>query len=428
MIEDNLVESPLSEGLKDIKTIGRYEIIHKIGQGASGVVYKGQDPYINRSVAIKVSLPSSRKARERFFIEAQSAGRLNHPNIVSIYDAGEFNNYCYITMGYIDGKTLKGFCLHDKLLPVARTMELILRVCNALDYAHRNGVIHKDIKPPNIMLDKIGIVKITDFGIAQFTEQTAEKGIFGTPSYMSPEQIKDEIAVIPSDVFSLGCVMYEMLTGIVAFGGDNDFSIMYKIVNEDPTPILNIRPELPKIMGDIIKKALSKKFQDRYQTCLEFAYDLRLALRALNRTGNNEKLTDISEQFSSIPFFRNFTKQDISNLISINNIIKVKKGAVILSEGDIDDIFFIVLSGKVKIMRQNQTLAIIKQGESFGEMAYIGGQIRIATVSAETNCILLKIIPEMLDSAPVKTQILFYKNFSMTLVQRLSKATIHKKE
>ncbi len=428
MIKDNFVESKLSAGLKDIKTIGRYEIIHKIGQGASGIVYKGQDPYINRPVAIKISLPSSRKARERFFIEAQSAGRLNHPNIVSIYDAGEFNNYCYITMEYIDGKTLKGFCHHDKLLPVAKAMELILRVCNALDYAHRNGIIHKDIKPPNIMLDKIGIVKITDFGIAQFTEQTAEMGIFGTPSYMAPEQIKDEIAVIPSDVFSLGCVMYEMLTGIVAFGGDNDFSIMYKIVNEDPIPILNIRPDLPKIMGDIIKKALSKQFQDRYQTCLEFAYDLRLALNALNRAGNNGKAPDISEQFSNIPFFRNFTKQDINSLISINNIIKIKKGDIILSEGDIDDIFFIVLSGKVKIMRQNQTLAIIKQGESFGEMAYLGGQMRVATVIAETNCILLKIIPEMLDSAPAKTQVLFYKNFSLTLVQRLSKATMHEKE
>ncbi|MBW2623188.1 MAG: serine/threonine protein kinase, partial [Deltaproteobacteria bacterium] len=272
----------LNLDLEDVQTIGRYEIMGKLGQGGTGIVYLGKDPYIKRYVAVKISQPTSDRARERFFIEAQSAGRLNHPNIVAIHDAGIYRDFCYITMEYIEGPTLEKYCRKKNLLPLDRVIEIIFSVCHALDFAHQQGVIHRDIKPSNIMLDKQGNVKITDFGIAQLTEQTAKMGIFGTPSYMSPEQLTDTIAKTESDVFSLGCVLYELLTGRQAFSGDNFFSIMYKIVNEEPEPLLKVRPELPAILEEITHKAIAKDVKERYQSCSDLAYYLRVAMHGLS--------------------------------------------------------------------------------------------------------------------------------------------------
>src|SRR4030043_251018 len=191
--------------LEGIETIGRYQIIRKLGQGGAGVVFLCKDPFIKRRVAIKISQTPTDRARERFLVEAQSAGQFNHPNIVSIYDVGVQNNFCYMTMEYIEGDTLEKFCLKKHRLPLRRVIEIALNVCSALDYSHKRGIIHRDIKPANIMIDKDGIVKIADFGIAQMTESTVVSGFFGTPSYMSPEQLKEEPIGYQSDIFSWGC-------------------------------------------------------------------------------------------------------------------------------------------------------------------------------------------------------------------------------
>ena len=207
------VDTQFLTDLSDIKTIGRYEIISQIGQGSMGLVYLGRDPYIKRNVGIKISRPAAdvgkekaERYRERFFIEAQSAGRLMHPNIVSIYDAGMHKDFCYMAMEYIDGPTLKTFCNNNQLLPVSNVVEIMFIACKALDHAHKMGVIHRDIKPLNIMLKKSGHIKITDFGIAQIkSEQIASRGIVGSPSYMSPEQVRQKPVENRTDIFSLGC-------------------------------------------------------------------------------------------------------------------------------------------------------------------------------------------------------------------------------
>ncbi|MBW1702088.1 MAG: serine/threonine protein kinase, partial [Deltaproteobacteria bacterium] len=234
--EASLVDTKFLTELSDIKTVGRYEIIAKLGQGSMGMVYLGRDPYIKRNVGIKVSRHATDvvgqdidRYREKFFVEAQSAGRLVHPNIVAIYDAGMYKDFCYVTMEYINGYTLKKFCRKDYFLPVSKVVEIMFAACNALDYAHKKGVVHRDIKPSNIMLDKTGHLKITDFGIAQIkSEQTASKGIIGSLNYMSPEHVREKRIEDRSDIFSLGSVLYELLTGEKAFFGENDFSIMYK--------------------------------------------------------------------------------------------------------------------------------------------------------------------------------------------------------
>ena len=433
--EASPVDTQFLADLSDIKTVGRYEIIGKLGQGSMGVVYLGRDPYINRKVSIKISRPSSDvvgekadKYRERFFLEAQSAGRLMHPNIVAIYDAGMYKDFCYITMEYIDGPTLEKSCHKNALLPVSKVVETLFAACKALDYAHKKGVIHRDIKPSNIMLNKAGDVRITDFGIAQIkSEQTTSKGIIGSPSYMSPEQVKEEPVEDKSDIFSLGCVLYELLAGEKAFPGENYFSIMYKITNEEPVPIRDIRPEVPEIVAKITRKALAKDSNQRYQTCMDFAYDLRVALRGLKGITTSDKVENVIDYVHSVPFFENFNKEQVKEILNASNIIKVLKEKIIVAEGEIDDSFYIILSGKAVVQKHNRPIATISRGECFGEMSYLSGESRAATVVAETDCILMKISATLLDKSSESIQLLFLKNFAMTLLRRLSKSIEAKK-
>ncbi|CAB5126260.1 Serine/threonine protein kinase [Olavius algarvensis associated proteobacterium Delta 3] len=381
----------------------------------------GRDPYIDRLVAIKLSKTSD-EYLESFFLEAQSSGRLNHPNIVAVYDAGVYEEYCYIAMEYLRGDTLEARCHKDRLLPADRAVGIIFTICTALEYAHQRGVIHRDVKPSNIMFNDSEEVKITDFGIAQVTDNTAPLGIFGTPSYMPPEQLKEEIVGPQGDIFSLGCVLYELLSGQKAFSGANNFSIMYKITHEDPPPLLSIRPDLPPILEDITRKAIAKDLKARYQSCGDLAYDLRVALRGLTGTPVDEKLTDIIDYVHHVPFFVNFTKDQVRELIAASNIVKVPSGKVIVEESEIDDSFYIILSGKTQVKKANAPIASLGGGECFGEMSFISGQARSASVVAVTNCALLKISATLLDRSSKSIQLLFYKNFARTLVRRLAKS------
>jgi serine/threonine-protein kinase len=426
------VDGDLMRELSDLRKVGRYEIVGKLGQGSMGVVYLGKDPYINRHVGIKISRPAAgvieekaNKYRERFFIEAQSAGRLMHPNIVAIYDAGMHEDFCYITMEYIDGPTLQSFCRQDALLPFSRVAEIIFAACKAIDYAHKKGVIHRDIKPSNIMLNKAESVRITDFGIAQIkTERTASEGIIGSPSYMSPEQVREAPVEERSDIFSLGCVLYELLCGEKAFSGDNEYAVMYKIANEDPEPVRRIRADVPEVLARITKKALEKDPNRRYQACADFAYDLRVALRGLKGTGKTAKVKaeDVVDYVHSVPFFERFERDHVKQVLQASSIIKFPKGRVMVAEGDIDDSFFIILSGRAAVQKSDRTIAVIGRGECFGEMSYLSGEARAATVTADTDCILMKISATLLDKSPESIQLIFLKNFAMTLLRRLSRS------
>ncbi len=415
------------EDLSEFKSVGRYEIIGKLGRGSMGVVYRGRDPYIGRDVGIKIARPSANvaargieKFREKFFREAQSAGRLLHPNIVAVYDAGMHKDFYYITMEYVDGPSLRRYC-RKNLLPLSRVVEVMFMVCKGLDCAHRMDILHRDIKPSNILLTKSGVAKIADFSIAQIkSEQTVTKGIVGSPSYMSPEQVKEEPLDDRSDIFSLGSVLYELLTGKLAFPGDNYFSIVYKISNEEPVPIREIRPDVPEVLERVVKKAHAKDRMERYQTCMDLAYDLRVALRGINGGTRNEKVDDVIDYVFNVPFFENFSKDQVNEVLNTGNIIKFPKGNVMVTEGEIDDSFFIILSGIAVVWKEDKIIAKIGRGECFGEMSYLSGQVRAATVSADTDCILLKVSATLLDKSPESMQLLFLKNFAQAVIRRLS--------
>ena len=265
--------------------LGRYQVEKELGKGAMGVVYLGRDPKINRVVAIKTMALSQEfeadeleEVKERFFREAETAGRLNHPHIVTIYDAGEEHDLAYIAMEFLKGKDLTPFTKPDRLLPPAQVFEIIARSADALDFAHQQGVVHRDIKPANMMYEQeSGSLKITDFGIARITDSSKTKTgmVLGTPSYMSPEQLSGMKVDGRSDLFSLGATFYQLLTGQLPFRADSMATLMYKIANEEHAPATLLRPDLPECVDAVINKALQKNIDVRYQRGAEMAAEIR---------------------------------------------------------------------------------------------------------------------------------------------------------
>ena len=271
--------------------LGRYQIQRELGKGAMGVVYLGKDPKIGREVAIKTMALADeyegdelQEVKDRFFREAESAGRLDHPNIVKMYDAGEEHDLAYIAMEFIKGKDLAIFTKNPNLLPFEKVMSIIERVAAALDHAHKLNIVHRDIKPANIMYDvDTDIPKITDFGIARVTDSSKTKTgmVLGTPSYMSPEQLSGKKIDGRSDLFSLGVMMYQMTCGRLPFEGESMTQLMFAIANEPHPNILEMNPALPEYMKDLVDQALAKKFEERFQTGAEFA----AAIRTYRQTG-----------------------------------------------------------------------------------------------------------------------------------------------
>ena len=275
-----------------ISTLGRYKIISEIGQGAMGVVYKAVDPIIDRTVAIKtINLNLSRQELEeyeaRFQQEIKAAGRLNHPNIVTIYDVGKTESVAYMAMEFLEGKELKDMIISGQIPPVDAVVDIIAQVADGLWFAHQQDIVHRDVKPSNIMVMKGGIAKITDFGIARLPNsavKTMTGLILGSPRYMSPEQVIGKAIDARSDIFSLGVVLYEALTGVAPFDGDNVNAIMYATVNTTPPPPSSHNRVIPPMLDLIAAKAMAKLLEDRYQSVKEFGDDLREVRRQIDST------------------------------------------------------------------------------------------------------------------------------------------------
>jgi len=262
---------------------GRYQIVSELGRGSMGVVYQGFDPIIGRTVAIKTMLTEGfapaefEEYKARFQREAQSAGILAHPNIVTVYDFGEDSGVLYLAMEFLEGKSLQALVEEQTILPVETIIPMYEQVCSALDHAHRHRIVHRDIKPANIMILESGLVKVTDFGIAKMMSMgmTQAGQILGTPNYMSPEQVKGRSVDGRSDIFSLGVILYELVTGEKPFGGQNITTVIYKIINENPISPRELDATIPVGLSYVIQKALAKSQDERYQTCRELAEDLR---------------------------------------------------------------------------------------------------------------------------------------------------------
>ncbi|MCK4709897.1 MAG: serine/threonine protein kinase, partial [Gammaproteobacteria bacterium] len=279
LLDGNSIEKPM---------LGRYQVEKELGKGAMGIVYLGRDPKINRVVAIKTMALAQEfeadeleEVKERFFREAETAGRLSHPNIVTIFDAGEEHDLAYIAMEFLKGADLAPHVKKDSLLDMKTVVSIVIRAAEGLAFAHAQNVVHRDIKPANLMYEaESDSLKITDFGIARITDSSKTKTgmVLGTPSYMSPEQLAGKKVDGRSDLFSLGVMLYQMLCGTLPFKADSMASLMFKITNDEAPDILTYRQDIPACLIPIINKALVKDTNERYQTGIDFANDLKLCL------------------------------------------------------------------------------------------------------------------------------------------------------
>jgi eukaryotic-like serine/threonine-protein kinase len=273
----------------DTRKLGRYEIVGELGKGAMGVVFCARDPLLDRTVAIKtvnMELAQDEMAEyeARFYQEAKAAGGLNHPNIVIIYDIGKSEKIAYMAMELLQGKELKTLLASGKPLPIPFAVDVAAQMAEGLAYAHEHGIVHRDIKPANIMIVRGELVKITDFGIARMRTanvQTQVGIVLGSPRYMSPEQVAGKRAEPRSDLFSVGVILYEMITGKPPFNGEDVTSVMFQILNFVPPPPSTVNPEVPEILDFIVAKTIAKAPGDRYGNTRELAHDLRDCQRRL---------------------------------------------------------------------------------------------------------------------------------------------------
>lgn len=418
--------------------ISKYSIGPRMGSGTCGVVHRALDTILGREVAIKLSpvgevhattgkVPGAQKAYQT---EVFAAGQLRHPNIVTVYDAGQFEELNYIIMEVIDGDSLKKFGKGQKQLPVYRAIEIICECCKALDYSHRQDIVHRDIKPANIMVSEDGRVKILDFGIAVGLSENSglsRRGpTLGTPNYMSPEQIMGKDLGPASDFYSLGTVLFELLTGKQLFKAKK-VKELFKIVVHQPAPRLaDIRPDLPKGLSDFLEKILKKDPEERYQSGVEM-------IDALSGYIEHFKVIEelVEPQRSWLPrlqtlgFFKGFSDADIARLLSETRIVEFATGDELLADGNRDRQLLILADGVVSAGTGNLTALRLQQiygaGETLGESGFIHGNFEKLRYRAVCPVTAIEVSAESLSALQPKLHLHYYKRVSDILLARMTR-------
>jgi serine/threonine protein kinase len=411
--------------------IGKYEVLSELGRGATAVVYLAEDTFNERKVAIKVQVkdesagPEEARRFEKLFLnEAAMVGKLSHPNIVGVFDAVVDGEQQYIVMEYVGGGSLKKFCSETNLLPLRQAVLVVFKACRALDYAFQNGVIHRDIKPQNILLSDRDDIKISDFGTAQISQATHTQidGFVGSPAYMAPEQINEEPPSVQTDIYSLGVTMYELLTGRLPFLAANSVAMINKILNEEPTPIKAIRPDLPDALVRIVEMAMAKDPAKRYPAWYAMARDLADTFPQLEKYSFEISSAEKFNALRRLEFFKDFRDSELWEVLRGALWETHGREENLLLEGDVGHAFFIIVSGQVKVMKDGKLLNVLKEGDCFGEMAYLSGDRarRTASISAVSEVQLLKVQDVQLEQLSDACQLRFNRVFLRTLIERLA--------
>jgi len=413
--------------------IGKYEIVRKLGTGATSTVYLAVDPFNKQQVAIKLfdlekllDHSNAKKYRKLLMTEASLAGKLSHPHIAQIQDAVMEGDLNYMVMEYVDGSTLEQYTELDNLLPISAIAEIIYKCCKALEYAQYQGVIHRDIKPANILLQGKTNIKISDFGAAvlRSSKTTTQVAGVGSPAYMSPEQVQERTLTHQTDIYSLGAVMYHLLTGSLPFDVNNSLSMIYHILNVDPLPPSKLRHDIPPELDAIVQRAMEKDTAKRYQTWDEFARDLvgffSYAAPVQEEVFETEKFDTIR----SLAFFRNFSDAELWEMLRISKWHKVPDEEYILHEGETGRSFYILAQGTVRVAKHDKLLNVLNRGDCFGEMAHLSENdfIRDTDVIAQEDVVLIEIDPDMIMHTTTECRLLIGDAFLRLLVKRLSMA------
>ncbi len=418
----------MSEGQKKL---GKYAILGVAGRGGMGTVYRGHDPVIDRKVAIKVYTASevefgSEIAQKMFLNEAQVVGALDHPNILRIYDAGNFKGRPYIAMEYVEGlRTLGPYCKPDALLPMEYVIRIVQRCAQALDYAHRNDVTHRDIKPDNIMLTVDDDVKIVDFGVAERKHKRSDDSFqtVGTPTYMSPEQAKGEVVAGQSDLYSLGVILYQLLTGNVPFKAPGLAALSILITTKDAKPVREIRADIPIELEAIVSQAMAKSLDSRYKTGEEMSADLETVYQQVARASlalSPEEQFDAARELS---FFQEFTEAELKQVLDTVTWERFPAGESLVKESSKEEALYVLVSGEVAVELDDCMVCTLMKGDCVGELAYISDDTHTATVVARNNVLAIKIAIPISKWASIPVQMRFNGAFQKTLVNRLARTT-----
>jgi eukaryotic-like serine/threonine-protein kinase len=412
--------------------VGKYEIQKMLGKGATGTVYLAKDQFTGREVALKTIEPEVFRDpefgtvyRAQFQNEASLAGKIRHPHIVAIYDAVVSEDSGHIAMEIVNGGDLAQFARPDKLLPIADVLQIGFKVCGALDYAYREqGIVHRDIKPANIMVVKGTDVKIADFGAAFLRKsKTAQSGAMGSPFYMAPEQIEGKEVTFHSDMYSLGVVLYELLTGKRPFVADNIEDLVKKILLEDPPPPSTLRKGIDPAIDTVVLRAMKKTVAHRYGTWAQFSVELSKAVGLAMPPGaipDSEKYLAVSK----VEMLQLLTDAEFWELVSAGKWRRVAKGKVIIKQGEPGQSFFFLAKGEAKVTLQGRLLNMVNEGECFGEMAYIRGgeDARQATVESATDVVLAEFEPQTLEAMSQSAQLHLTRALVRNVVDRLALA------
>jgi serine/threonine protein kinase len=411
--------------------VGKYDVQKMLGKGATGTVYLAKDTFSGREVALKTIEPEVFRDpefgtvyRSQFLNEASLAGKLRHPHIVAIFDAVVEENSGYIAMEVVTGGDLAQYVKPDRLLPVEDVLQIAFKCCGALEYAFAQGIVHRDIKPANIMIVQGTDVKIADFGAAFLRKsQAVQTAAMGSPFYMSPEQIEGKELTFHSDMYSLGVVLYELLTGKRPFVADSLDALVKKILMENPAPPSSLRKGLPKDIDLAMLKLLGKKPEHRYATWNELAFDLsRLGTLVLppGAIPDSEKFVSLKR----VPMLSSLSDAEIWELARAGKWSRVPRAQNIVKEGEPGQSFFFAAKGEVKIVRQNRLINMVGAGEFFGEMAFIwGGELpRHATADAMTDLLLCEFEPAAVAQMSLGAQLQLVKALTRNVIDRLALA------
>ena len=417
--------------LKKNASIGRYQIKNKLGEGAAGIVYKAFDPVLQRSVAIKVpkvtdsARDSAIKAGLDFYSEAVMGGQFQHENIVTIYDVGRDNQVDYLVMEYVDGISLKQHLKNAKPLTIDFVIESIYKICLALDYIHFNNIVHRDIKPDNIIINaENNVIKLMDFSCASRTTDLASDKT-GSAPYMAPEiHNAGNLVDVQSDIFSLGAVMYELLSGEMAFPGEDPLSCVYKVIHDTPVPLNKTRKDITENLELIVNRALEKKPEDRYQSVLDFADALQGIKKQTDPASKKQKGKDDHYLlFRKDAFFKNFSPDQVKELMDAGEVKLYADKEVILKEGTDNNTFYLVLQGSVRVLKGRQQIRKLGEGECFGEMSYLTDAKTTASIMARGDVMIWGVTPGLLETLSCKSQLGFQNAFIEMIVQRLTRGT-----
>ena len=420
--------------LEPKEQLGKYPILREIGSGATSRVYLARDPFADREVAIKVFLfdphadpHSERMLHKAFVAEASLAGKLNHPHIVDILDAVVEPDHSYLVMEYVPGKTLEAHADVSTLLPLNKVVEIIFKCIRALEYAFQHGVIHRDIKPGNILLSQYGETKVGDFGASfqqRLGHETTQITGVGSPAYMSPEQIRMEALTHQTDIYSLGVTMYRLLTGRLPYQASTQAALTYAILNAVPPCPATLRPDLPPLLDQIVMKAINRDPKERYKSWLDFGKDLSQAFVSLRLAGESISESEKFNKLREFPFFEDFNDVALWEMVRIGSWKTVAAGTPLIREGEEGDSFYLLVDGEVKVTLSGKPLASLKPGACFGEILYFTERVqrRTTTVTTGSDATVVEFRADALRAATDACQVGFNKGCMRVLVDRLAQS------